>query len=315
MSMSRQVRILAIDGGGFRGVYSTHLLRRIQEEFDVDWRKDFALLAGTSTGSIIAASLAIGKNPSQVLDMYEQHGHSIFRKPFGLGLGLLGSKYPDSELGNLLFDFFGEIKLGDIEMPLLIPTTDIGNGCVHVLKSSYHNEFNRDRNVLLANAVLASCSAPTYFPPMLLPGEQPYLLADGGLWANNPSLAAAIDAKHRLGAELTDLRILSIGTGEAKQYYPIKHFRNSGLFGWGIVTKWGRQKFIRMLLNLQSETADNMLGLLLNRDQILRLNFKSDRDLPLDSPDEFEDLVTRADRDFTHRSSEIRSFIQDSMVK
>ena len=188
--MSRAVKILAIDGGGFRGVYSAHLLKRMEEEFGVDWREDFALLAGTSTGSIIAASLAIGKSPSEVLSMYSKHGFDIFRKPFGLRLGLFESKYPDSELRHVLNNFFGDSKLGDIETPLIIPATDIGNGCVHVFKSTYHNKFFRDKDVRLADAVLASCSAPTYFPPMLLPGEQPYLLADGGLWANSPWIIA-----------------------------------------------------------------------------------------------------------------------------
>jgi hypothetical protein len=144
---------------------------------------------------------------------------------------------------------------------------------------------------------------------MLLPGEKPYLLADGGLWANSPSLVAAIDAKRRLNAKLDDLRILSIGTGRAKQFYSIKRFKRRGLFGWGLATRWGL-KFIPMLLNLQSETANNMVGLLLDPDQILRLNFESDKSLPLDRPKEFDDLVTQADRKFTHRSAEIQRFIR-----
>ncbi|MCD4750795.1 MAG: patatin-like phospholipase family protein [Thermoanaerobaculales bacterium] len=307
--MSKAFKILAIDGGGFRGVYSAHLLKRIEEEFSVDWRNDFDLLAGTSTGSIIAASLALGKGAGEVLDMYSRHGAEIFRKPFGPRLGLLASKYPKSSLRSVLENFFDNAKLGDIKVPLIIPATDIANGGVHVFKSSYHNEFLRDKDVCVADAVLASCSAPTYFPPMLLPGEKPYLLADGGLWANSPSLVAAIDAKRRLDASLEDLRVLSVGTGQAKSFYPIKAFRGRGIFGWGFAGRWGRGKFIEMLLNLQSETANNMLGLLLKQDQILRLNFDSDKRLPLDRPEDFDDLVTRADREFTHRSALIQEFI------
>lgn len=307
--MSKAFKILAIDGGGFRGVYPAHLLKRIEKEFDVRWRDSFDLIAGTSTGSIIAASLALGKSASEVLDIYSQHGADIFHKCFRPRLGLLASKYSSTSLKRILNDFFGDSKLGDIEIPLIIPATDIANGCVHVFKSSYHNEFLRDKDVRVADAVLASCSAPTYFPPALLSGEKPYLLADGGLWANCPSLVAAIDAKRRLGARLEDLRVLSLGTGKAKQFYPIKRFKRQSLFGWGFATRWRRGRFIEMLLNLQAENASNMLGLLIEREQILRLNFESDKDLPLDSPDDLDDFLTRADRKFTHKSAKIEKFL------
>ena len=63
-----------------------------------------------------------------------------------------------------------------------------------------------------------------------------------------------------------------------------------------------------MILNLQSQTASNMAGLLLRPDQILRINFESDKPLSLDDPDEYSNLVSRADLDFTHNSHLIRSF-------
>lgn len=313
--MSCRFNILSIDGGGFRGVYPAHLLKRIEDEFEIKWCRDFGLLAGTSTGSIIAASLALGKSASDVLEMYAQHGADIFRKSFGPRLGLFASKYSNSNLRRILNDYFGDSKLGDIEIPLIIPATDIANGCVHVFKSSYHNEFFRDKDVRVADAVLASCSAPTYFPPMLLSEKTPYLLADGGLWANCPSLVAAIDAKHRLGANLEDLQVLSLGTGKAKQFYPITRFKKRGVFGWGFATRWRRGKFIEMLLNLQAENADNLLGLLINRDQILRINFESDKDLPLDQSDEIDDLVSRADQEFTHKSLRIKEFFKKGAAK
>jgi hypothetical protein len=121
---------------------------------------------------------------------------------------------------------------------------------------------------------------------------------------------AAIDAKRRLGSSLDSLRILSLGTGKSNQFYSIKRFKRRELFGWGIATRWGRSKLVQMFLNLQSESANNMLGLLLERDQILRLDFESDKDLPMDKPGEFDDLVTRADREFTHSSVRIKEFLQ-----
>lgn len=310
--MRKPFKILAIDGGGFRGAYSAHLLKRIEEEFSVNWQNDFDLIAGTSTGSIIAACLAMGKPADEVLGLYEEHGHDIFKKALLPRFGIFKSRYQSTGLQNNLVSLFGDTKLGDIDTPLIIPATDIGNGCVHVFKSTYHNEIFRDKNVKVADAVLASCAAPLFFPPILLSGDKPYLLADGGLWANSPSLVAAIDAKKRLNAKLENLRILSIGTGEANQFYSIKKFKKRRLFGWGIATKWGLTKFIRMLFNLQSETANNMLGLLLEQEQILRLSFNSDKKLFLDAPDEYDDLISRADRDFSHKARIIEAFLTEN---
>ena len=76
--------------------------------------------------------------------------------------------------------------------------------------------------------------------------------------ANNPSLVAIIDANYRLKIPLENIRVLSIGTGKSKAFYP----RSEGKFrdyllrswqGWGFVTRWQRSKFIDLILNLQSE--------------------------------------------------------------
>jgi len=306
--MSQAFNILSIDGGGLRGVYPAHILSRMEEEFSVEWSRDFDLLAGTSTGSIIAAALALGLPAKRIVNLYEEHGRTIFEKSKLRPFGLFSSKYKSENLSNILNDLFDGAKLGDIEVPLILPATDLGNGGVHVFKSSYHNEFFRDKDVLVSEAVLASCSAPTYFPPTLAAGDK-YLLADGGLWANNPAFVAVIDARKRLEVSIDDLRVLTIGTGIAKQFYPIKKHASKWGYGWGFATKWGHGKFIEMLLNLQSQNANNMLNLTLSAEQILRINFESDRKLPLDSPDELKDLITRADHAFTHQSARIKSFI------
>ena len=74
---------------------------------------------------------------------------------------------------------FQDKTLGEIDVPLVLPSVDIGNGCVHVFKSQYHGEFVRDQNVRVSDAVLASCSAPTYFDPHVV--NDTYQLVDGGL--------------------------------------------------------------------------------------------------------------------------------------
>ena len=92
------------------------------------------------------------------------------------------------------------MTLGEISTPLMITSSDISTGGVHVFKSRYLKDLGepyvRDGNVALSEAILASCVAPTYFDPMPV-GD--FLLADGGLWANNPSIIALTEAVSKFG--------------------------------------------------------------------------------------------------------------------
>ncbi len=308
--LRKAFRILSIDGGGFRGVYSAHLLNSIESKLNINLLETFDLIAGTSTGSIIAAGIACGIPVSTILQLYKVHGRRIFCKRAHARLpiisGLFASKYHNNALQDVLQSTFGDRKLGDISAPLIIPSTDIGNGCVHVFKSKYDAGFVRDPDVLVRDAVLASCSAPTYFDPYRL---KEYLLVDGGLWANNPSLVAVVDASKRLKIDLDRIKILSIGTGTVKQYYPQQVGPIKRLCGWGFMTRWGRDKLINTLLYLQASAASNMVGLLLNAEQILSLNFDTDAAMAMDNPRLQDDLVSKADKEFTYKSETIRAFL------
>ncbi len=318
--MKQPFYILSVDGGGFRGLFAAHLLKKMEEAWRIDWRCRFGLLAGTSTGAILTAGLASGVSAADLTEFYRTHGKAIFRprtwSRFDI-LNLCASRYSSRTFKNLLDDVFGDKTLGDTDVPLVLPSVDIGNGCVHVLKSQYHGEFVRDHNVRLSDAVLASCSAPTYFDPHVV--NDTYQLVDGGLWANNPSLVAAIDAHYRLGIPLEDIRVLAIGTGKSTTFYS----RSKGkwkdrLFyswqGWGFATRWGGSKFIDLILNLQADNAHSMLCLLLGESplkpkRVLRLTFKSDKPLPMDSVEKQHDWVAKADYVFTHNAARIAAFL------
>src|SRR6266853_1830748 len=130
------MRLLAIDGGGIRGVYAAHVLERIQTQFGVSFHQDFDLLAGTSTGSIIAAALAFGESPARISRLYREWGARIFcPRRWSLG-GLVAPKYASEPLRRALGSVFGDARLAESKARLIIPATDIGNGCVHVFKSS-----------------------------------------------------------------------------------------------------------------------------------------------------------------------------------
>lgn len=318
--MSTPFYILSIDGGGFRGIFAAHILKRMEEKWRVDWQKQFGLLAGTSTGAILAAGLACKLTAVQLTEFYEAHGRAIFtprlRSRFD-PFKLFTSRYSSRKLKGLLEKELGDTLLGQVKVPLILPAVDIGNGCVHVLKSKYDSTFSRDCKVRVSDAVLASCSAPTYFDPVVI--DDKYQLVDGGLWANNPSLVAAIDANYRLKIPLENIRVLSIGTGKSKVFYPrsedkFRDFLLHSWQGWGFVTRWKRSKIIDLILNIQSENAHNMLCLLfgespLDSKQVLRLNFESDRPLSLDSVRKRRDWISVADHTFTHYSPKIAQFL------
>ena len=267
----------------------------------------------------MTAGLACGKSAVQLADFYTTHAKTIFtprlQARFDL-LKLFTSRYSSKNLKTLLEATLGEVTLGQLRVPLILPSVDIGNGCVHVFKSKYHDDFVRDPNIKVADAVLASCSAPTYFDPVVV--DEKYQLADGGLWANNPSLVATIDAHYRLKIPLEKVKVLSIGTGKSKVFYP----RSQGKWkdrllrswGWGFLSRWRGSKFVDLIFNLQSDNAHNMLCLLMGESplkskQVLRLTFEADQPLPLDRVWKRDDWITKADHVFTHNSPRIAEFL------
>jgi patatin-like phospholipase/acyl hydrolase len=293
--------ILAIDGGGVRGIYPAHILKRIRDEFNVDFPTHFDLIAGTSTGSILAAALAAGIPLEDVVALYENEAAKVFAPRFS-AKGLFRSLYRKKHLADVLKIVFGDKTLTAARTRLLIPATDITNGCVHVFKSPFHQDFVRDRDVRIASAILASCSAPIYFDPEVVDA---YLIADGGLWANNPSLGALVEAtSSRLGVPLERVRLLSLGTGLGHQRYSLRAAKTRP---WGMIT-WGPRRLVDLILSLQSATAANMTRLLLH-DHCLRIDFNLAGELRLDAHEAILDLKAQADHDFTHNSAAIKAFL------
>jgi uncharacterized protein len=298
----KKFNILAIDGGGIRGVYPAYILKRIQENSLINYSEYFDLIVGTSTGSIIASALAYGIPIEKVLYLYENRGKKIFKRNFfGFG-GLIASKYSEAALEKQLQEVFGELKLSDAKTKLLIPATNIERGEVHVFKSPYRSDYVRDKNVKVADAVMASCSAPTYFNPRQV---GPYLLADGGLWANNPALVGYIEAVGKLSIRKEDIKILSIGTGLGYTGYEINNHKKRI---WGFLSGWNRTQLVESILSLQSQSAENMLDVMMPTDQCLRVNFKTDKKIHLDKLHIVDSLKSRADHDFSHNIKAINAF-------
>ena len=256
--------ILALDGGGTRGIYSAQLLASIERDTGAQVREHFDLIAGTSTGSIIAGAAAAGIPMSKVVELFEKESPRIFKRRL-LGSLHLWSKYSRRSLEEVVRSYVSDLTLGEIATPLMIMSSDISTGGVHVFKSRYLKDLGqpyvRDADVALSDAILASCAAPTYFDPVPV---SDFRLADGGLWANNPSIIALTEALSKFGRSVEQLRILSIGTGHSVNVYAENRL-------WGLFTGWGREKLVSYVLRLQSDASANMAKLLLT-DRYLRMD-------------------------------------------
>ena len=218
MDSDRTFHILALDGGGVRGIYPAHILAKLEQTRGQSVADCFDLIGGTSTGAIVAGAAAAGVEMKKVVELFESKAAGIFPRR-RLRKGLFRSQYPREPLAEVIQSCVPHLRLAEVSTPLLITSSDISAGGVHVFKSGYLKKLGeryvRDGPVLLADAILASCAAPTYFDPAKV-GD--YLLADGGLWANNPSIIALVEAVSKFKQPIERIHILSIGTGHSTNF-------------------------------------------------------------------------------------------------
>lgn len=292
--------ILSIDGGGLRGVYATAILDKMQKELGINYVEEFDLIAGTSTGAIIAAALAVGMAPNAILEMYKNQGEVIFKKAF-LG-GIITPKYDSGNLKKILDEVLGNKTFSDAKTGLMVTATNISDGMPWIFKSLYHERLTRDQGVKLVDAVLASCSAPLYFNPF---EHDAQLLADGGLWANNPALAAFVEALgDNVGVKKYKIRLLSIGTGINIKHYPLEWVEKE----WG-ATRWG-MGLIDMIFNMQSFSIEKYLKAIMYKEQYLRINFNLDDNLTMDNIKTIDKLTKKGIEDFYKHESKIKKLLE-----
>jgi uncharacterized protein len=222
-------KILAIDGGGIKGALPAAFLAAIEEASGKRIVEHFDLIAGTSTGGIIALGLGLGLTAKEVLSFYQRHGPRVFsqdtndtgwlgwvgsfwRKQQRRVRQLVGPAYDPSALKKALEGAFGSKRLGDSQVRLIIPAYSIDTRSVYVFKTAHHERFEIDHKALAVDVALATTAAPTYFPAHAVAADA--LLVDGGVWANNPAGMAAVEAVGVLGWQRDSLHVLSLGCTE-----------------------------------------------------------------------------------------------------
>ena len=229
-----QKKLLALDGGGIRGVITIEVLRRIEQIVRDRAGNDalvladyFDYLAGTSTGAIIASCLSIGMSVEDIAKFYHDTGPAMFSRA-GL-LKRFWYKFNDENLADQLRDVFGaHTMLGDPKIRTLLmlvmrnATTDspwpVSNNPYAKYNDRQRDNCNLD--LPLWQLVRASTAAPTYFPPECVRiGQQDFLFVDGGVTMyNNPAfqmfLMATLEPyKLQWRTGVDDMLIISVGTG------------------------------------------------------------------------------------------------------
>lgn len=291
--------ILALDGGGTRGIYTAQFLNRAEQLLDVRIKDCFDLIVGTSTGAIIAGAVVSDIPMDEIVELFEIEAPDIFRKRWYRN-PLFFSKYSNEILAQIIAKHIPAKPLSEISTPLMITTSEITKSDLHIFRSNYIKKLSGSDclDVCLRDAIVASCAAPTFFSPKQV---RNHLLADGGLWANNPSIAAYTEALTNFGKETTQVKIVSIGTGHSTSMYRKRR-------SWGFLLGWGGVKLISYVMTLQSHTSANMVKLLL-KDNYLRIDPAIDF-WDIDTVGHLENLKSLAERDFKTHASKIGAFIR-----
>lgn len=220
MGVGAVKRILTIDGGGIRGTFPAAFLANLEQDLGQPIGRYFDLISGTSTGGIIAIGLALGLHAADILKLYEEKGPAIFAQTRGGVAGWLGRhlrngrwifapKYSAQPLRDALSEVLGDRKLGEAKTRLVIPAWHPQTQGVYIFKTAHHPRLATDYKELAIDAAMATAAAPTYFAQHVTANDVG--LVDGGLWANNPTGIAVVEAIAMLGWPADDLRVLSIG--------------------------------------------------------------------------------------------------------
>ena len=281
----QEFRILSIDGGGIRGIFPAAFLAGLEERYLAGESVSgyFDLVAGTSTGGIIALGLGSGLRASDLLDVYLHRGCEVFpplrRNILGVAKRRLRQiqrlfryRYNRAALLCLLQDTLGDRMFGKASSRLCIPSFDGRYGEVYIFKTPHHPDYRKDGRELMTKVAAATGAAPTYFQPLRDGG---YTFIDGGVWANNPVMIALVDALTCFAVPRSRISILSLGCGDEPYAVGGSKVLLGGLIAW--------RDIIQAAMRLQSQNALGQAGLLIGANKVVRVDVpESDDPIELD---------------------------------
>jgi patatin-like phospholipase/acyl hydrolase len=263
------IKVLSIDGGGIKGIIPATVLDYIEKKTGGPISSLFHLIAGTSTGGILALGAtkpAPDGTPAYTAEdgiaLYVEDGPKIFSQPFWRkipGWNLIEERYPSRNLEAVLLRRFGDTRLSESLTDVIITSYDVEGRAPFFFKSRRAKDPARpEDNFLMREAAHATAAAPTYFEPAKIEtgGGSTYLaLIDGGVYAINPAMCAYAEVRHVAPPD-AEVLLVSLGTGENTDPLPYDEVK-----GWGEAS-WARP-ILDVAFDGNSDTVDFQLRQLL----------------------------------------------------
>ena len=284
----RLFRILALDGGGLRGTFTAAVLAQwddmIKNGGGNQIVKHFDLVAGTSTGAILAIGLGLGLTPLAILDFYRTQGPKLFPKDRRLR-HWLRSKHESATLRATLEEVFGNKRLRESCCRLVLPTVRAIHGEAEAVVTPHSPDRTGFSNISAVDAALASSAAPTYFDEAVVDSPiAPASYLDGGIWANNPVLPAIAEAVRHLKFPLDRIDVLSVGTlGNEVDF---TESLGKGKAGWAPTSA-------DLFFAAQEHAAAMLADSLLTLARHLRVNQQTPSEIKLDDKEAIDDMALR----------------------
>jgi patatin-like phospholipase/acyl hydrolase len=291
-----EYRILSLDGGGIRGIITAIILRNLSATAGLaGWLDKVDLIAGTSTGGLLALGLAYGLGPDHIRELYETKGNEIFDDSWIDDLvdiyNWVGADYHNKNLRRELKSVFKDTTLGQLKRQVLITAFDLDNEAPDPSERAwkpklFHNfpGEDNDNDQLAYEVGLYTSAAPTYFPSV-----DGYI--DGGVYANNPSmcaLAQSQDPRIPHNPPISEIALLSLGTGTSLYYIVRKNL------DWGYA-QWAKPLITLMLDGIAGIADYQCKQILRERYHRLAPTFPPGVSIPMDGIERIPDMIKFAE--------------------
>jgi patatin-like phospholipase/acyl hydrolase len=264
--MAELIKVLAIDGGGIRGVIPATVLAEIETRTGSHISELFDLVAGTSTGGILALGLVKPANgggrpdfaASDLAALYEKEGTRIFSRSLWHRVraldNLVDERYEAAGIESVLQQYFGEAKLSEALTETLVTSYELQTRTPWFFARHKALESPADNDFPMRFVARATSAAPTYFEPEEVTSITPHGgLVDGGVYANNPAMCAYVEARKLHGD--VEVLLVSLGTGEHTR--PIAYAEAKG---WGLA-QWAKP-ILDVVFDGVSDTVDHQMSIL-----------------------------------------------------
>ena len=265
MTGKKDFRILCLDGGGGKGLYTLGVLNEVESLLKKPLCENFDLIYGTSTGAIIAAALAFGKSIGSIEAFYLDKLSKIMKR--------FTAAKRSEELRLALKEVFEEQKFNSVKTDVAIVATNFDEKRPFIFKSAVkfaHGlkpTFVPGFGASIAEAVEASCSAYPFFQIKKIEtaNQGVVRLVDGGFCANNPSILALADVVHGLGVSPENVKFLSVGVGNYPARYPLYAYLQGARI-------YPALTLISTQFGASSNSIEKVFNILAQKTQVVRVN-------------------------------------------